>query len=320
MLGQSTRTFERPVNGTGPRKGSLKGMIFDIQSFAIHDGPGIRTLVFMKGCPLECQWCHNPEGISRKSELLFFGSLCISSHRCITKCPENALSIGDTLGIDRSKCLGCGICEQECPTSALRLAGKMISTGGLLAEIDKYNQLYGNPDGGVTFSGGEPLLQHSFLKEALAECKSHYIHTAVETSGYSSKSVLEEILPHVDLFLYDLKLFDPDVSRKYTGVSSMPMRTNLKLISESGKDIILRFPVIPGITDTEDNVEGWAGFIKELNGIKEIDLMPYHDVEEKYVRLGKEYRMTVHNRPTTESLARIKEEFEKIGMKVKIGG
>lgn len=305
-----------------PSEQSKKGFIFDIQSYAIHDGPGVRTLVFLKGCPLRCLWCHNPEGRSPKLELMYFEALCIHTYNCVGICPVKAITIEENkkIRIDREKCTVYGFCTDVCPTSALKLVGKWMDVNDLIKEIEKYNQLYNSPDAGVTFTGGEPLFQPAFLKEILKECKKHYIHTAIETCGYASKEIFESIIPYVDLFLYDLKLFDEKENIKYTGVSSMLIKENLKFLIEKGSEIVLRFPVIPGITDTETNVKNWVKFLSNLKGPKEIDLLPYHDVDEKFYRLGQEYKMKVHQAPSEITLKRIKQEFEKIGLIVKIGG
>jgi pyruvate formate lyase activating enzyme len=190
----------------------------------------------------------------------------------------------------------------------------------LIKELEKYHQLYNSPSAGVTLTGGEPLFQPEFLKEILKVCKKHYIHTAIETCGYSSREILESVIPYVDLFLYDLKLFDEDENKKYTGVPSKLIKDNLKFLVEKGSEVILRFPIIPGITDTDENTKSWAEFLSNLKGPKEIDLLPYHDVNEKFYRLGQEYKMQVHQAPSENVLKKIKQEFEKIGMIVKIGG
>ncbi|MEM3227104.1 MAG: glycyl-radical enzyme activating protein, partial [Thermoplasmata archaeon] len=269
-----------------------------------------------------CWWCHNPEGRTSVPELMYFESICIHSYNCVIVCPVEAIKIQENkkLSINREKCTRCGLCTEVCPTSALRLVGRWIKVSDLIKEIEKYNQLYNNPDSGVTFTGGEPLFQPEFLKKILIECKKSYIHTAVETSGYAPREVFESIMPYVDLFLYDIKLFDEEESVKYTGVSSKLIKENLKFLIKSGKEIILRFPVIPGITDTDNNIKNWINFLTGLKGLKEIDLLPYHDVDEKFYRLGIEYKMTVHKAPSEDILKKIKEEFEKIGLVVKIGG
>jgi len=300
----------------------ISGIIFDIKRYAIHDGPGIRTTIFMKGCPLSCWWCHNPEGISPKPELIYFEYKCIHCHTCVKVCPENAISFDENeiQHVDREKCTGCGVCASACPTSALRLVGRVITVEELLTEIEKDIKLYDDSDGGVTFSGGEPLSQPKFLVESLKELKKRYIHTTIDTSGYAPKEVLKQILPHTDLFLYDIKLYDSGEHEKYTGVPNDIIIENLKFLTGQGKEVILRFPIIPGITDTDKNVKGWANFISGIKGINEIDLLPFHDVSEKFRRVGREYKMAIHHRPPDEILKWIKEEFESIGLRVKIGG
>ncbi|MBC7331052.1 MAG: glycyl-radical enzyme activating protein [Synergistetes bacterium] len=299
-----------------------QGVIFDIKRYTIHDGPGIRTTVFMKGCPLNCWWCHNPEGISRNVEIGYFEYKCLKCKTCLTVCPLNAITFHEEKGIkiDRNKCNGCGNCAARCPSNALKRIGRTIDILELLSEVEKDIPLYDSSGGGVTFSGGEPLAQPEFLRECLKELKKRYIRTAVDTSGYASQESLESILPYTDVFLYDVKLFDSEEHKKYTGVSNEVIKDNLRLLAKEKKHVILRFPVIPGITDKMENVKGWVGFISKLNNIKEINLLPYHDIEEKYSRLDREYKMKIHSAPKEEILTRIREEFEKIGLKVKIGG
>jgi len=300
------------------------GIIFDIKRYAIHGGPEIRTTVFMKGCPLRCIWCQNPEGISPKPEIMYFEYLCIRCHTCVNACPRGAISFDENnvQHIDRERRDGCGLCASLCPPSALKLVGRRITVEELVREIERDIVLYDNSGGGVTFSGGEPLFQPEFLREVLKACKERYIHTALDTSGYAPREVLKSVMPYVDLFLYDIKLVDDRNHEKYTGVSNKIIKENLKFLVENGraKSIILRFPVIPGITDTEHNVRGWVRFLSELKGIEEIDLLPFHDVSEKFRRLDREYKMEVHHAPSEEILRWIKEEFENIGLKVKMHG
>ncbi len=297
------------------------GLIFDIKRYAVHDGPGIRTTVFLKGCPLRCWWCHNPEGISQEKSLMFFEYKCMQCKICAGVCPTGAISFAnDGRHLDRRSCNNCGICSEACPTEALRHAGSIITVEELMKEIEKDVLLYDNSGGGVTFSGGEPLLQPIFLKEALMECKRRDIQTTLDTSGYASEESFSLVMDHVDVFLFDLKLADEEEHRKYTGVSNNPIKENLRMLAGRGRgrDVILRFPVIPGITDTQKNVDGLVEFISTLKGINEIDLLPFHDVSEKYDRLGIEYKMPMRQAPSQEKLKYISKRFEEIGIYVKI--
>jgi len=297
-------------------------VIFDIQRFAIHDGPGIRTLVFLKGCPLRCWWCQNPEGLSMAKNLWYFEYRCIQSKRCIPTCPSSALSFdGDCLVVDHSACDACALCVEACPSGALSIAGREIEAEELVREIEKDVLLFDNSGGGVTFSGGEPLFQPAFLKELLVLCRNRGIHTALETSGQAPARTFESLIDYVDLFLFDLKLLDNEDHKKYTGVSNSIIKKNLRTLAESrGKDVILRFPVITGINDTEKNVEELRSFVRNLRGVREIDLLPYHDVSEKYRRLGLSYKMGAHVAPSAEKLNHIKERLEGIGLRVRVGG
>jgi pyruvate formate lyase activating enzyme len=297
------------------------GFIFDIKRYAIHDGPGIRTTVFLKGCPLRCWWCHNPEGISPAYELMYFEFKCMHCRTCLNVCETGAITFeNNNLFIDRSLCTSCGLCTETCPTGALTLVGKKITLEELIREIEKDVLFYDNSGGGVTFSGGEPLLQHQFLIEALKECKKRGLHTVLDTSGYAPRDIFSLVLDYVDVFLYDLKLADDEEHKRYTGVSNSLIKDNLQTLVNigRGKDVILRLPVIPAITDTERNISLLIEFVSSLKGISEIDLLPFHDVSEKYNRLGKEYKMHIHKAPLREDLEYIKERFERIGLYVKV--
>jgi pyruvate formate lyase activating enzyme len=302
---------------------SQTGVIFDIQRFAIHDGPGIRTLVFMKGCPLRCLWCQNPEGLSLSKSLGYFEFRCIHSKRCISSCPSHALSFEKNgLVINRSACDRCALCVEACPSGALSIIGREISAEDLVGEIEKDVLLFDNSGGGVTFSGGEPLFQPDFLRESLVRCKERGIHTAVETSGHAVPDVFKSVVDYVDLFLFDLKIIDDEDHRRYTGISNRAIKENLTTLvrRKRGKNVILRFPVIPGVNDTEKNVGELVSFVRGLDGIGEVDLLPYHDVSEKYRRLGVEYKMSTHLAPSGEKLNRIRERLEEAGLRVKMRG
>lgn len=301
-------------------KNSCLGLIFDVQRYSIQDGPGIRTTVFFKGCPLRCWWCHNPEGIDSGKELMYFEYKCMHCGSCAHVCPMGAIEFDGIPIIRRSMCIACGSCSASCPSDALKLIGKEYTVGELMKEIERDVLYFDNSGGGITFSGGEPLYQHEFLLEVLKECKKIDIHRTLDTSGFAPQEVLASVVDYVDLFLYDLKLIDEKEHIKYTGVSNAQIKENLRFLVDYGraKDVIIRFPVIPEITDTADNVEALAEFISSMKGLKEIDLLPFHDISEKYNRLDKDYKMTVHKSPSRERLLAIKERFEGIGLYVKI--
>jgi len=300
----------------------IHGMIFDIKEFAIHDGPGIRMTVFFKGCPLHCRWCHNPEGISSSYDIFYHKFKCMGCGKCIQICPERAIVKTERISIRREKCTTCGECTEICPTGALQMVGRKVTVNEVMEEIRKSIIYYDISHGGVTFSGGEPLMQPKFLKAILKRCKEEGIHTALDTSGYASSTIFKSIINEVDLFLYDLKLLDDEQHLKYTGVSNDRIIKNLNTLSEKEgeRDVIIRFPVIPKITGTEKNIDDLVDLVSSLNWIREIDLLPFHNVEEKYKRLGKKYKMKRIQSPSENEMKSIKEKLENKGLNVKVGG
>ncbi|MEM4756891.1 MAG: glycyl-radical enzyme activating protein [Desulfurococcaceae archaeon] len=300
-----------------------RGIIFDIQRFAIYDGPGIRTLIFLKGCPLRCWWCQNPEGLDPKPIVVHYDYKCMRCQTCVRVCPEKAVIYDESKNciiIDRDLCKACGICVKACPTTAMRLIGRSVSTDEVLSEIERDIPFYDSSGGGVTFSGGEPLFQPEFLLELLRGCKARGIHVAIETSGFTSSNIFKKIIKYTDLLLYDIKLVDEQDHLKYTGVSNKQILLNLHHADNVGKEIIIRFPVIPSITDTERNLEGLLNVLSNLKNVKRVDLLPYHDVKEKYERLGMEYKMKPGLKVSDERLFFIKQLIEERGYKVTIGG
>lgn len=305
---------------------TVRGTIFDIKHFAVHDGPGVRTTVFLKGCPLECWWCHNPEGISTHNEIVFYDQKCIECNKCVETCKQNAVK-ATKQGIKTvwENCIACGECVKECPTGARQRVGRELTVKALMEKIKKQVIYYDTSGGGVTFSGGEPLMQPTFLKKVLKRCKEEKIHITLDTSGYASPALFQSFIDYVDLFLYDIKLLDESQHQKYTGVSNHLIKRNLEALVEEGRgeDVILRFPVVPGITDTTENLQKLAQFVSSLQSVREIDLLPFHNVAEKYKRLGKKHKMEGCSSISQVKVRNIKEEKLEVlkgKLRVKIMG
>jgi len=298
------------------------GIIFDIKKYAIHDGPGIRTTVFFKGCPLHCLWCHNPESISPEPELSYYQSRCTACYTCVDSCPENAISKAErTIIIDREKCTACGECVQICPSDALEIIGKKVSVNEVIKEIEKDIPFYDESGGGVTFSGGEPLMRADFLKTLLDKCTEMEIHTAVDTSGYVPFGTFEKIMNNVNLFLYDLKLIDNNKHKKYTGVSNSLILKNLIKLDKRGCSITIRIPLIPGINDSDGDIKDFIEFILSLKKTNEINILPYHrGGAAKHKRLGIADHLKITSSLKEEKIEIIKRKFEEKGLTIKIGG
>lgn len=256
----------------------MSGLIFDIQRFCAHDGPGIRTVVFMKGCPLRCGWCHNPEGRSGGPELAFYANKCIKCGRCIEVCPR-----GD------GDCLVCGACAEVCPSEAKRIVGRMADVSEVVETVMRDERFYGTSGGGVTLCGGEPLFQPKFALSLLKRFKKAGLHTALETSGFAPCEVLSDVCRHADLVLYDLKVVDQAKHLKFCGVRNDLILANARLLSESGAEILFRTPIIPGINDSPEDMRMLNEFISSLPNAHPHELMPYHQLGAgKYEALGME--------------------------------
>lgn len=292
---------------------SSKALIFNIQRFSIHDGPGIRTVVFFKGCPLRCLWCHNPEGQFLKKEMVIWDDRCIGCKTCVKICRNSAID-------NPENCILCGECVEECPAEAREIAGKEMTVEEVMMEIEKDRVFYEQSGGGVTFSGGEPLLQHDFLLTLLKKCKENNIHTVIETCGYSNWEILLSVSKYTDLFLFDLKVMDEDSHKKFTGVSNKVILENLKRLSSSNTNIIVRIPVVPGVNDNIENINKTAEFVSSLD-LKEVHLLPFHKGGvEKYRRLRRNYRFMAHVSEGKDGINLFSKILEEKKITVKIGG
>ncbi len=298
----------------------IKGTIFDIQRFSIHDGPGIRTTVFLKGCNLRCFWCHNPESINFFPEVQYFSEKCIGCGNCFEVCPENAhkLKEGKKIFLQES-CQGCGRCVEKCYVEALILAGEEMTVAQVIEEVAKDIPFYKNSGGGVTFSGGEPLLQPEFVKALLVASKKKELHTAIDTAGNIPWKNFEMVLPYTDLFLYDLKVYDEIKHNKVTGVSNKRILENIKKLAKKDVEIWIRIPVIPGVNENIQEMEKISGFITQLTKVKLVELLPFHKLgQSKYNSLGLKSEMNELNTPQKESMEELVELFRAKGINTKM--
>ncbi|HEY4612552.1 MAG TPA: glycyl-radical enzyme activating protein [Bacteroidota bacterium] len=299
-----------------------RGMVFNVMRYCLHDGPGIRTVVFLKGCPLRCAWCHNPEGIERHAEIAFIESRCILCGECLDACPEGAVQKdGERYVIADDRCIRCGTCIETCYADARQLVGKEMSVHDVLFEVGKDRVYYEESGGGVTFSGGEPLMQHRFLLALLQESRRRGLHTAIETSGYCSPEILERIARHADLILYDVKVIDEERHRLFTGVSNALILENLRRLSSRGANVVVRIPVVPGVNDDEQSFQALGEFLCADTSVRDVHLLPFHRIgTDKYRRLRKD-----HGIPDFGSLPRAVLEvraahLSAFGLNVRIGG
>lgn len=264
----------------------MSGIVTSIQRFSLDDGPGIRTTVFLKGCPLRCQWCHNPESLGFAVQLGYKDRACTRCGDCAAVCPETAHRIGpDRHDIARARCTACGRCVKACPQAALRLIGESMDAASVVGQLLPDRDYYG-VDGGVTVSGGEPLAQPAFLEALLCACKRHGLHTCIETSGYTPPATLRRIAPQVDLFLFDIKHTDEAAHRRYTGVPLQPILENLRLLQRIGAHIWLRCPIIPGVNDNLDHFAALSALAQHPS-IQRAEVLPYHNLgDAKWSEVG----------------------------------
>ena len=297
--------------------GKTSGVLIDIKRFAVHDGPGIRTTFFLKGCVLRCRWCHNPEGIAPQPELAFYAHKCRNCGYCAETCPFGAHTLRDGVHhFDRSKCRACGECEKWCSASALKLYGRRITVDEALAVALEDRAFYDGSHGGVTLSGGEPLSQLEFTTALLAKLKSSGIHTALDTCLAVPRNRVEAVLDLADMFLVDFKHADPAAHKQLTGRSNEDIRANLQYLSDAGARIEIRIPLVPGCNDSIENLEATGEFLGKLN-IESVRLLAYHaQAATKYTALGGRYSMPDVTAPDASALHAAAEILRKYGLTV----
>ncbi|MDA8235059.1 MAG: glycyl-radical enzyme activating protein [Clostridia bacterium] len=295
---------------------TIIGTIFNIQRYSLDDGPGIRTTVFLKGCPLECLWCSNPESQNPWPEVTHRDASCIKCGRCVEVCPVQAISINENAFIiNREKCTRCAKCTEVCSAEALKIIGKEMSVEEVFIEVMRDIEYYQNSGGGITVSGGEVLTQPEFAANLLKKCRDAGMHTCLDTSGYGDTGALKKILPYTSLVLFDLKHMDPTAHHKLTGQSNELILRNLQVIVESGVPVMIRVPIIPGLNDSEENIKAIARTVSGMTTAPRIDLLPYHRYGMgKYKMLDLEYQLADIARPSDEQLDRAKEIVESYGL------
>jgi pyruvate formate lyase activating enzyme len=269
------------------------GRVFNIQRFSLHDGPGIRTTVFLKGCPLRCSWCHNPESQASAPELAVQANRCIACGACVEACPNGAATWKDGLvQTDWAECKRCGDCVVVCPMGGRTLLGDEMTADEVMLEVSRDRDFYDESGGGVTFSGGEPLARVDFLEACLIACKGRGYRTAVDTCGYAPLEALQRIAPLTDLFLYDVKIVDSALHEQHTGVPNERILENLRWLCASGRDVWIRFPLVPGINDDDESVVALAKFVNSLPGSVPLQVLQYHGMgSHKYSRVGRDNPM-----------------------------
>jgi len=299
---------------------SLTASVFSIMRYSTHDGPGIRSTVFFQGCPLECWWCHNPEGQPFRPSLMYFDERCRACGDCLAACPEHAIEQVDGRMVTRAICRRCGHCSEICQAEARQMAGRQVTLGELVREVEKDLIFFEESGGGVTLSGGEPAAQPKFAVALLDACRRRGIHTALETCGFAQTETFLEVALAADLVLFDLKLIDAARHERYTGVSNRRILENLEQLAARSAPMVIRIPVIPGLNDTDDDARQFAEYLAAL-GVADIELMPYHRIgAEKYRRLGLDYILQNTPEPGAAGVAPLSQALQQAGMRVKVEG
>lgn len=297
------------------------GTVFDMQRFSINDGPGIRTIVFLKGCKLRCAWCSNPESQKYEPELLFRAVFCIHCNRCIDACTHDAIGPKYEDWVNRSKCVNCGDCTMVCPSNALIIKGKIMTVEEVIKVAKKDDSYYRNSGGGITLSGGEALLQPDFSRELFKAAHAQGWNTAIETEGYIDEEIIKDVIPHVDYVLYDIKSVDPKKHKAYTAVDNELILKNAVLVQNISTTIV-RVPVIPNFNSKVEEIRAIAEFVAtKMPNVKEIHILPYHNYgESKYGALGRKYPLQGVKRFELEAIKVLKDEVESFGLQCHVGG
>lgn len=299
---------------------SITGTVFNVQRYSIDDGPGIRTTVFFKGCPLRCLWCSNPESQSAEPQLLHRESLCKQSYRCVAACPVGAITVGaDGIVIDRDVCTVCGDCVEACPHDAMRITGKKMSVDEIFDIVKRDIDFYIDSGGGVTLSGGEVLMQPEVALALLKRFKKADLHTCVDTAGFGSTSGLKRLFPYVDLFYYDIKHTDPKIHEAQTGRTNELILRNFKEVAASGVPFVVRVPVVPGFNDNSDAISDIADLVARTSPGATVNLLPYHRYgQQKYAQLGRKYPMEGAETPPPKFMEAARKIVQSHGLRCEV--